>query len=163
MTRSFLFIFIENKLQYLQPLHSPDDLTDFEIQQIDTQSTAGNYSTPTYLLTIRGAPQPQITITAYGYMSELAREAMPTQLTPFNSAPLLGSLHKTGRLLVAEEGTRTLGWGAEIVASAAEATQIHKSYRVAALDLPVPASGPLEAEMLPGETTIIQAALQMVS
>ena len=44
----------------------------------------------------------------------------PRTLRPLDSATLSASLEKTNRLLVLEEGPRTGGWAAEIVATAAE-------------------------------------------
>lgn len=64
-----------------------------------------------------------------------------------------------------EEGTLTLGWGAEVLARAAEnlGPRLQKAQRLAALDLPVPASGPLESQVLPGVDQIVQAARQLIS
>jgi pyruvate/2-oxoglutarate/acetoin dehydrogenase E1 component len=112
-------------------------------------------------------------------MAELARQAVNnlayefeifvelivlTQLAPFQIEAVLASVQRTGRLLVAEEGTFTMGWGAEIIARTAELLGEHllSANRVAALDLPVPASGPLEASVLPSVEAIIQQARKMV-
>ncbi len=125
---------------------------------------------------MRGAPAAQLTLAAYGYMAELARQAalrlayehevfseivIPTQLSPFDTAALSESLSRTGRLLTIEEGTYALGWGAETVASAAEAlgTRLRVARRLAALDLPVPASAALEEKILPGVNQIVQSGL----
>jgi pyruvate/2-oxoglutarate/acetoin dehydrogenase E1 component len=61
-------------------------------------------------------------------------------------------------LLVVEEGTYTMGWGAEIIARTAEnlGRDLYNTARVASLDLPIPASGPLEKEVLPDVEDIIQ-------
>jgi pyruvate/2-oxoglutarate/acetoin dehydrogenase E1 component len=133
---------------------------------------------PTYTLSIRGAPPATLTIGAYGYMAELARQAVirlayeheifvelvvPTQLSPFLVEPIISSVSHTGALLTVEEGTFTLGWGAEVLARVAEELGTHSvSYhRLAAKEVPVPASGPLEVEALPGVDHIIQSAIQM--
>ncbi len=168
-------LFIENKLQYLLPVLSQQDLAGFGINDDRAASSVG---LPTFTLSIRGAPSPTLTIAAYGYMVELARQAVerlayehevfaelvvPTQLSPFVIDPIIHSVSCTGALLAVEEGTYTLGWGAEVVARTAEAcgTRHIKYKRLAAQETPIPASGPLEAIALPGVDHIIQTALQM--
>jgi pyruvate/2-oxoglutarate/acetoin dehydrogenase E1 component len=62
-------------------------------------------------------------------------------------------------LLTVEEGTRTLGWGAEIGSRIIEALPGTRFKRVAAKDMPVPAAQTLETAMLPGMEEIIDGAL----
>ncbi len=166
-------LFIENKLLYLAALQTAGSLPEFEVSR-----AAQPCSYPTFRLTVRGAPAPTLTLAAYGYMAELARQAawqlayeyeifvelvIPTRLNPVEIAALHDSARRTGRLLVVEEGTLTLGWGAEIVARLAELTgsSLRAARRVAALDLPVPASGILEQAVLPGVAEIVQTARKM--
>jgi pyruvate/2-oxoglutarate/acetoin dehydrogenase E1 component len=168
-------LFIENKLQYYLPVSTQEDLKDFILT---IESDPGERPLPTYHLAIRGAPPPQLTIAAYGYMSELARQAVlrlayehelfselvvPTCLSPYHTGLIQASAIHTGSLLVVEEGTLTLGWGAEVLARVSESTsglQI-RFLRLAAKEYPIPASGPLEEQALPGLDHIIQAALQL--
>lgn len=167
-------IFIENKLQYLLPVQSESDLNDF---WVSAYPYVRDSKFPSYCLEIKGAPPATVTIAAYGYMAELARQAVsrlafeyeiftelviPTQLTPFDIRPILESAQKTGMLIVAEEGNLSLGWGAEIIARVAQETTSRtiKYHRVASLDVPIPASAPLEALVLPDVDRIIQSALQ---
>jgi pyruvate/2-oxoglutarate/acetoin dehydrogenase E1 component len=94
------------------------------------------------------------------YEEEIFTEVViPTQLAPFLMKPIIDSVHKTQRLVVVEEGSRTLGWGTEILARAAEAlgNKIDYANRVAGLDIPVPASGQLEDMVLPDVQDIITA------
>jgi acetoin:2,6-dichlorophenolindophenol oxidoreductase subunit beta len=165
-------IFIENKLQYLLPLLDEKTLADTLIE------TSGKSVAPTYCLRMRGAPQPQLTLTAYGYMAELCRQALlrlayedeifvelivPTQLAPFDLGAVLDSARRSRRLLTVEEGGLSLGWGAEVLAQAAESIPcLLAAGRVAARDLPVPASQALEAQVLPDVAQIIQAVKKMV-
>lgn len=164
-------LFVENKLLYLARLQDQSSLADFTFNQNLIPDTCA----PDYLLELRGAPPADITLTAYGYMAELAREAMlqlayeyeifaelivPTQLSPFKLEPIITSARRTGRLLAIEEGTLTLGWGAEVVARASEALgpALKAVRRVAARDLPIPASGIMEEAVLPGVDDIVAAA-----
>jgi pyruvate/2-oxoglutarate/acetoin dehydrogenase E1 component len=173
-----LVLFIENKLLYLQTVNDSQALADFTLSEFLTPESYA----PTYTLTLREAPPPTLTLLAYGYMAGLARQAaqrlayehelfcevvIPTQLSPISAAlaaPLAASLDHTRRLLTVEEGTYTMGWGAEMLARAQESlrTDLVKGGRVAAQDTPIPASMPLEDRMLPQVETIMQTALKMV-
>lgn len=165
-------IFIENKLLYLLPVQDSNNDSEFIVQTIDQYP-----GRPAFRLGLRGTPPPVLTLAAYGHMASLARQALyrlayeheiftelviPTQLAPFAMDPILDSVVHTGRLLAIEEGTLSLGWGAEIVARTAEALGPRLQYarRLAARELPIPASGPLEAEVLPGIDQIVQSACE---
>ncbi len=179
-------LFVENKLLYLLPVYAPDDLADFEVEEIPVQAgglaagglDAASYA-PAFRLRVRGAPSADLTLTAYGYMAELARQAalrlayeheifaevvVLTQLAPFAVQPVIESAQRSQRLLVVEEGGLSMGWGAEVLARASEAIGpgLRGARRLAALDLPIPASGPLEQAVLPGVDAILQAARQVL-
>jgi pyruvate/2-oxoglutarate/acetoin dehydrogenase E1 component len=160
-------LFIEHKLLYTTAIQTTLDTSEFNIQKRGDRF-------PVYSLQVAGSPPPTLTITAYGYMAELARQAVQrlafeheifanlvilTQLSPFDLDHLHVSLARTGRLLTVEEGTYTHGWGAEVLARAVETHGSHlQARRVASLDHPIPASGPLERSVIPDVEDIIQAA-----
>jgi pyruvate/2-oxoglutarate/acetoin dehydrogenase E1 component len=168
-------LFIENKLLYSMPIHDKESLAEFDAKQIKLP----HIYAPSFSLTVTGAPAPELTIATYGYMAELARQAVQqlayddeifaelivmTQLSPFDLTPILTSVRRTGRLLTVEEGTFTLGWGAEVLARCIEAlgSQLQGARRIAAQDLPIPASTVLEEEILPGVDDIISSARLMI-
>ena len=169
-------LFVENKLQYLLPMLGATDLKDFNISvSYGADDTAKRY--PYLTLAVKGAPAARLTLTSYGYMAELTRQAqlklayedeiftelvVPTRLAPFDLAPVIDSAAQSGRLLTIEEGTGTLGWGAEVLARAAEHLPGIHAARVAALDLPVPAAPALEKTVLPQVEDIIAAVKKMV-
>ena len=166
------FLFVENKLLYLLPVHDSTSLAEFSIQitaDLDTPLA------PSYSLTIQGAPPAELTLAAYGYMAELARQAMLrlayeheiftelvvlTRLTPVNAQPVIASVSHTARLLRVEEGSSLLRWASQLLARCSEAlgSRLRQARRLAAAEVPVPASGPLEAAVLPGVEEILQAA-----
>lgn len=167
-------LFVENKLQYNLPLHNTVENPDFKL-------TSHNADTahPTYSLSISGAPPPVVTVAAYGYMADLAVQALhqlafqdeifveliaPTQLSPCDLPIIMDSLDRTKRLLTVEEGTRMLGWGAEVLAQAGESLGpgLRASTRLAAADHPIPASIPLEEVALPSLEDIVSAVKKMV-
>ncbi len=169
-------LFVENKLLYLERIFRGD--AEWETAVWTPESRTEGTASPVYRLRLRGAPPPSLTIAAYGYMAGLARQAarrlayeeeifaeiiVPTQLSPVDEAAVLASARRTGTLLTVEEGTLTLGWGAEILARAAEALgpSLRAARRLAAPDLPIPASLPLEESLLPRTEDIFVAARQM--
>ena len=160
-------LFIEHKLLYAKTMQPFNQTSEFILQK-----SGDRY--PVYHLKIAGSPPTTLTITAYSYMAELALQAVqrlafeheifadlvvPTQLSPFDLNLLLESLAHTGRLLTIEEGSHTHGWGAEVVAQAVETHGPRlQAKRLAARDMPVPASGPLEESVIPNVEDIIWAA-----
>jgi pyruvate/2-oxoglutarate/acetoin dehydrogenase E1 component len=173
-------LFIENKLQYLQKCFDTSLSLDFDL----VSSTLPNAYTSIYTLSVKDAPPPSLTLTTYGYMSNLAKQAVlhlayeyeifcdlivPTQLVPFktqDSLPiqLIESLKRTNRLLTVEENSFTLGWGAEIIARAAQifGPTLKAVQRLAAVETPIPASPPLEDLTFPNVDDIVQTARMMV-
>ena len=168
-------LFIENKQLYTVQLQDGESLDDFDLERAESANAS-----PVYRLKIKGAPAPDLTLVTYGYMAELARQAVShlgyeeeiflevlvfTQLSPFHLAPMMASAGATGRLMSVEEGTLTLGWGAEVISQAAEelGPQLKAAGRVAAHDLPVPASPVLEAGILPGVADICAKARAMIA
>ena len=178
-------LFVENKLQYLFKLASEaEGLSEVLIMKHGESSTNVNASegpgfAPFYSLRVKDAPPAMMTLAAYGYMANLALDALhrlayeyeifcellvPTQLAPFALEPLLESAARTGRLLTIEEGTLSLGWGAEVLARTAEilGNRLRKAGRVAAHESVVPAAPDLEADCLPGTDDIISQVLALL-
>lgn len=171
-------LFVENKVLYPKPVLDANALSDFEVESAEVGGE------PLHTLRLKGAPAPSLTLAAYGYMAELARQAqlrlafehelfcelvVPTQLSPFPAvgaldASLAASLGRSGRLLTIEEGTYSLGWGAELVARAAQqlGSRLLAAGRVAAAEAPIPAARNLEEAALPGVEHILAAAREMV-
>ena len=167
-------LFVEHKLLYTRAVLEPGkgELVDFTITD-----SGGSY--PTQLLRVAGPANAGLTIACYGYNFELARRTaldllyereiyseivLFSQLSPFKLEPLWDSLSRTRRLLTVEEGGLTLGWGAELAARAVEAgIPGLKVHRVAALDLPIANSKPLEDTILPTQEAVTEAALAFLS
>ena len=122
-------LFVEHKLLYRAAADAGDGA------ELEIRALGDGY--PAYRVRIAGAPPPVVTLASYGYPAEQARQALQalpfehevfgellvyTQLSPVRCHhPCWMRLKQTHRLLTVEEGTRTLGWGAEVVASALEA------------------------------------------
>jgi pyruvate/2-oxoglutarate/acetoin dehydrogenase E1 component len=168
-------LFVENKLLYPLPVQAATENGELSISK---SLNTGGYA-PSYRLTVSGAPPATLTLTAYGYMVELARQAMLrlayedeifaevvafTQLAPFDLDALWASVTSTGKLVAIEEGTHDLGWGAEVVARTAEkfGPRLRASRRLASLNQPIPASGVLERMTLPSLESITETCREIV-
>lgn len=180
-------LFVENKLQYLLPICDSASLDEFHFQVSYSPARlldgfASDFSSwaPFYRLAVKGAPSPVLTLATYGYMSELARQAawklayeneifieviIPTQLAPFQIEPLLEAVAHTRRMLVVEESSGALGWGAEVAALAIEryGSSLQAVRRLAGKSTPVPASPRLEWATLPQLDDILVAIKKMVA
>ena len=86
-------------------------------------------------------------------------------LIPLDEEAIAGSIAKTTRLMIVEDGRKRGGIGSEVAAVVAE-NHIDlldaPIVRVAATDTPVPFSAPLEAVHLPGQDDILTAARRIV-
>jgi pyruvate/2-oxoglutarate/acetoin dehydrogenase E1 component len=164
-------LFLEHKLLYARSLLElgKGDLIDFQVDNTGGTSPA---------FTLRPMDSARLTLACYGYNFELARAAaldllmehevfveivLFSQLSPFDLEPLFLSLARTRKLLTVEEGTLSLGWGAEVVARAVERMGGLQVRRVAALDLPIAAAKSLEDAILPSVQDIVRSALSLVS
>lgn len=120
-----------------------------------------------------------VTIVATSYMvieAERAADALaeegievelidPCTLKPLDEALILNSVNKTGRLVVADNGWKTAGFGAEIVARvayAAFASLKAPIVRVAFPDVPTPTTIALEQAFYPGPEDIVAAVKEVV-
>jgi pyruvate dehydrogenase E1 component beta subunit len=86
-------------------------------------------------------------------------------LLPLDEDTLLGSLAKTGHMLLVDEDHRICGWTAEVAALAAEKGLQHLKApvtRITSLNTPTPFTPVLERAWMPRADTIFDAALQLV-
>lgn len=84
----------------------------------------------------------------------------PRTLVPLDKELILGSVRKTGRLVVAEEDNLTGGWAAEIAAIVADEAFMWLDApvkRVSAPDVPPPFAPVLERAYVPDEAKIVAA------
>jgi acetoin:2,6-dichlorophenolindophenol oxidoreductase subunit beta len=82
-------------------------------------------------------------------------------IRPPDRETILESAARTKRVLVVEEGPRTGGWAAEILASLAESAlgQLESAWRLTTPDQPVPYSPPLEDAFIPNSEAIVASVL----
>jgi len=108
---------------------------------------------------------------ALGAAETLSRQGIeaevidPRTLVPLDKELILGSVRKTGRLVIVEEDNLTNGWGAEIAAFVADEAFVWLDAplkRVAAPDVPPPFAPVLEREYVPSEQKIVDAVLSII-
>jgi pyruvate/2-oxoglutarate/acetoin dehydrogenase E1 component len=82
----------------------------------------------------------------------------PRTLRPLDTETILNSVRKTHRLVIAHEGWKTGGFGAEIAAMVAEHALDELDapiLRAAGLDLPMPFNDALERAVIPSQERIM--------
>ena len=139
----------------------------------------GDYTVPIGKAVVR-RPGRHLSIVTYGAQLHVALEAADVlaaegveaevvdlrTLLPLDEETVLASVAKTSRALVLHEDTRTLGIGAEVVATLAE-----KAFewldapllRVTAPDTSIPYSPTLEEAFLPNVKTVLSAARRLAA
>jgi pyruvate/2-oxoglutarate/acetoin dehydrogenase E1 component len=150
-------IFIEHKLLYGTKGAVPEEEYTVPLGVADVKRAGRDVTLVSYSRTL---------LLALEAAQEAAQEGIETEVIDLRcTAPLdlnciLASVRKTGRLVIAHEAHRRLGLGAEIAASVQEQAFDYLDVpilRVAALDVPIPASKPLEDAVLPGKGQILAA------
>ena len=169
-------LFIENKLLYpLRQQRSSTDSIHHEILDPEAEY-------PTVRLRNFGdAGAPDVTLIANGGVSrflpsllerlrheEIRLQAvLPGSLSPLPATALLAAAAAdSGRVVIAEEGIATNGWGAELAARIYESCMGKLAcpiLRLGALPTVIPAAKHLEDEILLSETTILNAILKVLS
>jgi pyruvate/2-oxoglutarate/acetoin dehydrogenase E1 component len=100
---------------------------------------------------------------------ELADEGIEAEvldlrtLRPLDEEAIAGSVAKTGRLVVVEEGPPTGGYASDVVALAVEQAGPIRAKRVSMPDLPIPFSAPLEDWARPSAQDVAAAARTLVA
>lgn len=112
----------------------------------------------------------KIVHTALGAAEQMARDGIelevidPRTLSPLDKETILNSVRKTNHLVIAHEGTKACGIGAEISAVVAEEGLDFLDApikRLASPFMPIP-FGPLEDALVPGENDIIAAVKEIL-
>jgi pyruvate/2-oxoglutarate/acetoin dehydrogenase E1 component len=159
-------LFVEGKLLYAVEVAPTDP-------RFDVALTRPPY--PAAVLSNAAGETPSVTVVTYSGMLPVVEQAMselfeedevtaeilaPSLIGPLDTARIGESVARTGRLLVAEEGPRSWGWGAEVVARVVErwgGRLRAKPVRVAGRDLPLPTARPLEDHAVPSAADVRKA------
>ncbi|WP_231715652.1 alpha-ketoacid dehydrogenase subunit beta [Desulfosarcina widdelii] len=156
-------VFIEDMMLYFVPGPVPEEEYLIPIGQADVKRQGTDVTLVTWSKMVG---------VALKAAEQLAREGIDMEivdlrtLVPMDKKTLLGSVRKTGRLVVLHEATRTGGFAGEVSAVVMEeAFDSLKAplRRVTGPDIPVPASPPLERFYIPSEKDLISAVKEIVA
>jgi acetoin:2,6-dichlorophenolindophenol oxidoreductase subunit beta len=166
----------------LAALADPDPVMIFEhklLYKMRGHVPAGHYATPIGKAQVRRTGS-DVTIVAGSIMVHRALEAAEALagnginaevidlrcIRPIDRETILGSVRKTGRLMVVYEGVKAFGVGAEISAMVAESDAFDyldaPILRLGAADAPVPYNPDLERASVPQVDSITAAARRLV-
>jgi len=153
-------------------------------EHIDLYRSSGDIPEEDYVVPLGQAqvrrPGKDVTVIATGVIVGRALEAAstlaadgvevevvdPRTLVPFDRATILASVRKTGRVIIAEEGPKTGGEGAEIAAILAEeafAELRTPIIRLACPDVPAPFSPVLERSVMTSSAQITAAVTRLLA
>lgn len=166
-------VFVEQKMLYSMRPHAGAP-TGFRFVPVPSAAVA-DYPPLAFTSAESGRPA-DATVVTYGGLTDMAEAAMLeltveeelsfdyfvlTQLSPLRADAVIESVRTTGRLIVVEEGPRSFGVGAEVVAAvvAALGGQGVQVARVGADDMPIPSARRLEDDALPSRGRIAAAIL----
>ncbi len=163
-------VFVEHKGVYLQKI------SDFALGTVIPE---GRYTVPIGKAAVV-RPGGDLTIATLSTMVErslaaaalLSTEGIETEIVdlrsvvPLDHETVVGSVARTGRLLVVDEDYRSFGLSGELVARTVEALGpggVRGLRRLAEPDVPIPAAESLENEVIPSVAAITTAARELVA
>jgi acetoin:2,6-dichlorophenolindophenol oxidoreductase subunit beta len=155
-------IFVEHKKLYYEKGPVPEEMYSIPFGKADIKREGTDITVVATHLMVQHALK---------VAEDLAREGIELEvvdlrtISPLDKMALLTSVKKTGRLLVADEGHKTCGVGAEFATIVAEeAIEYLKApvARVAMADTPVPFSPPLENACVPGPDDLLAAVRRLM-
>ena len=156
-------IFIEDMGLYFFPSPAPEEDYTIPIGVADVKRPGRDVTVVTWSKMLGVALKAAGALSSEGIEVEIVDLRT---LLPLDKEAVIKSVEKTGRLVVLHEATRTGGFGAEIAALAAEeAFSSLKApvRRLAAPDIPVPFSPPLEQFYIPNENQLVEVIKSIVN
>ncbi len=162
-------LLIENKLLYRERCGAP----------LPPGTALHEYGSPFPATIIRPEAPADLTLVAFGRMSVLAERVaarlsseeeilveliLPLQVSPLNASAVVESISRTGRLLVVEEGASGFDLASELIARVSLEHRCEKRLhlrRLAAQPVPIPSAPGLESKVLPGESEIFNACVEL--
>jgi len=155
-------VFIENVKLYASRSAIPEEEYLIPFGQADVKRAGDGVTIVAISAMVHDALKAAETLAEAGISAEVID---PRTLAPLDAETIIASVEKTGRLIVAHKANKTGGVGAEIaqiVSERAFDALDAPVVRVAAKDVPIPASAPLEAATFPGADEIVAAARTLV-
>jgi pyruvate/2-oxoglutarate/acetoin dehydrogenase E1 component len=154
-------VFIEDKMDYAVKGEVPEGEYEIPLGVADVKRSGEDVTVVATSSMVRVALAAAEQLEADGISVEVVD---PRTLVPLDRDTLLASARKTGRAIVVDEGHRSYGASAELAAVIAEEAFWSLDApvrRVAALDVPIPFSPPLEDATVPTPELVAQAAREL--
>ncbi len=156
-------LFVEHEMLYSVKGPVPEDDYLIPLGRADVKRAGSDVTVVAWSKMVHEALAAAEVLAAEGIEVEVLD---PRTLDPFDWEAVYGSVARTRRCVVAEEGWRTLGVGAEIAARVQE-TLFHELdapvQRVGAVDVPTPYAKNLEQAALPHAEDIVNAVLKIAT
>ena len=155
-------VFIEDKMDYAVKGEVPDGEYTIPLGVADVKRAGEDVTVVATSSMVRVALAAAEQLEADGISAEVID---PRTLVPLDRETLVGSARKTGRAIVVDEGHRGYGASAELAAVIAEGAFWSLDApvrRLAALDVPIPFSPPLEDVTVPTPELVAQTARELV-
>jgi 2-oxoisovalerate dehydrogenase E1 component beta subunit len=151
-------LFLEHKYLYRHlKAEIPDDDFVVEIGRADVKRAGSDITVLTYHTGVQWALGAAATLAAEGVEVEVLDLRT---LLPLDTAAIIASVKKTGKVLILHEATLTGGIGGELAAIVSEHAFEHLDApirRLASIDTPVPYAPPLEEFFLPNTQKVLTA------
>ncbi|MBI2304195.1 MAG: alpha-ketoacid dehydrogenase subunit beta [Chloroflexi bacterium] len=156
-------LFVEHKLLYATKGPVPQEEYTVPLGQAHIKRAGRDVTLVTYSY---------LTLMALEVAQELEKENIGVEvidlrsLSPLDINQVVASVKKTGRVVIAEEGHKTGGVGAEVGMQIQERAYEYLDapiQRVAAKDVPIPFSYQLEKHILPSKEDIYRAVTQVMA
>lgn len=156
--------FIEHKLLYKDEDMVPlDEDFTIEIGKTFLERTGKDVTIITYGTLLPKAMEAADFLAEEGIEAEILN---PLTLYPMDMKPIVESVMKTGRVIVAHEASKTGGLGGEIVARIVESEAFDylnaPIIRLAGLDVPIPYNRELEAAVVPKKSDFVNAVYRLL-
>jgi pyruvate/2-oxoglutarate/acetoin dehydrogenase E1 component len=155
-------VFIEDKMDYAVKGEVPDGEYAIPFGVADVKRAGDDVTIVATSSMVRVALAAAEQLEADGISAEVVD---PRTLVPLDRDALVASVQKTGRAIVVDEGHRSYGASAELAAVIAEGafwSLDSPVRRLAAFDVPVPFSPPLEDATVPTPDLVAHAARELV-
>jgi len=155
-------VFCEHKLLY--PVKGPVPEEDYTVPfgVADIKREGRDVTVVATMFMVHKALEAAKTLEKEGVSVEVVD---PRTLVPLDKGAIIGSVKKTGHIVIVSEDCKTAGVTAEIAAVVAEEAVDYLDApikRVAEPDTPIPFSPPLEKYVIPDEKSIIRAVKEIV-
>jgi len=154
-------VFIEDKMDYAVKGEVPEGELEIPLGVADVKRAGEDVTIVATSSMVRVALAAAEQLESEGISAEVID---PRTLVPLDRDALVASAQKTGRAIVVDEGHRSYGASAELAAVLAEGAFWSLDApvrRVAALDVPIPFSPPLEDATVPTPDLVAQAAREL--